>query len=201
MSKIIASPTKGFFVNMLTRDIELDDAILDLLDNSLDGLLRQKPEEAEQPYLGYKVNIHISKDQFIIEDNCGGIPTKIAEEYAFRMGKPPARDDDEIPTVGMFGIGMKRAVFKMGQDIAIISKNAEKCFCVGINPEWLTSDDNWDLEMVDCNDDIQLENQGTRIIVKSLYNGISEKFTEDSGFISTLVGKIKTHYAYIIKKA
>lgn len=35
-------PTKEFFVGMLTRDIELNDAILDLLDNCLDGVVRQK---------------------------------------------------------------------------------------------------------------------------------------------------------------
>ena len=35
-----ASPTKRFFVSMLTRDISLADAILDLLDNCLDGALR-----------------------------------------------------------------------------------------------------------------------------------------------------------------
>ncbi|MBF0956152.1 MAG: hypothetical protein HXK15_07140, partial [Actinomyces sp.] len=35
-----ASPTKQFFVSMLTRDIGLADAILDLLDNCLDGAMR-----------------------------------------------------------------------------------------------------------------------------------------------------------------
>ena len=35
-----ASPTKQFFVSMLTRDINLADAILDLLDNCLDGALQ-----------------------------------------------------------------------------------------------------------------------------------------------------------------
>jgi len=35
------SPTKQFFVSMLTRDINLADAILDLLDNCLDGALRR----------------------------------------------------------------------------------------------------------------------------------------------------------------
>lgn len=34
-----ASPTKQFFVSMLTRDISLADAILDLLDNCLDGAM------------------------------------------------------------------------------------------------------------------------------------------------------------------
>lgn len=31
--KVDASPVKSFFVQMLTRDIELSDAILDLLDS------------------------------------------------------------------------------------------------------------------------------------------------------------------------
>lgn len=38
--KAQACPTKQFFVSMLTRDISLDDAILDLVDNCLDGALR-----------------------------------------------------------------------------------------------------------------------------------------------------------------
>ena len=33
------SPTKEFFVEMMTRDIELNDAILELLDNCLDGVV------------------------------------------------------------------------------------------------------------------------------------------------------------------
>ncbi len=41
-AKAQGAPTKEFFVGMLTRDIELSDAILDLLDNCLDGVVRQK---------------------------------------------------------------------------------------------------------------------------------------------------------------
>ena len=40
-SKAHASPTKAFFVNMITRDITLADSILDLIDNSVDGAWRQ----------------------------------------------------------------------------------------------------------------------------------------------------------------
>ena len=40
--KAQGAPTKEYFVGMLTRDIELSDAILDLLDNCLDGVVRQK---------------------------------------------------------------------------------------------------------------------------------------------------------------
>ncbi|KJV41509.1 hypothetical protein [Brevundimonas sp. KM4] len=33
-----ANPSKSFFIAMLTRDIDLVDCILDLLDNSVDGI-------------------------------------------------------------------------------------------------------------------------------------------------------------------
>lgn len=200
MSIIEASPTKDFFVSMLTRDIDLDDAILDLLDNSLDGLLRQSPKQDQPlPYSTYNIKITISDSEFIIEDNCGGIPTNIAEKYAFRMGKPPSREDDKIPTVGMFGIGMKRAIFKMGKDITVLTKNANKCFYVNINSNWL-SNESWDLEMQEEDNEHSLTQLGTKITVKDLYAGIQEKYSPTSDFISTLIGKIQTHYAYIIKK-
>ena len=45
MATVDASPTKEFFIKMLTRDIALEDAILDLLDNCLDGIVRIKGNE------------------------------------------------------------------------------------------------------------------------------------------------------------
>ena len=35
-----ASPAKRFFVEMLVRDIRLEDAIIDLVDNAIDSLIR-----------------------------------------------------------------------------------------------------------------------------------------------------------------
>lgn len=113
-----ASPTKEFFVKMLTRDIELEDAILDLLDNCLDGIIRTgaKGVDSTRPYKGFEATLEISPDHFSIEDNCGGIPFEVARKYAFTMGKPPNVQDSLQGTIGMYGIGMKRAIFKLGTD-------------------------------------------------------------------------------------
>jgi hypothetical protein len=80
MENVNASPTKRFFVSMLTRDIELRDAILDLLDNCIDGILRTRSEVAdlERPYAGYWAKIIATPGKFAITDNCGGIPKSIA---------------------------------------------------------------------------------------------------------------------------
>ena len=41
-AKVEAFPTKAFFVRMITRDISLEDCILDLIDNSVDGAWSQE---------------------------------------------------------------------------------------------------------------------------------------------------------------
>ena len=72
-----ASPTKQFFVSMLTRDISLADAILDLLDNCLDGAMRLADGNGVD-YAKHFVDIEIAEDHFSIADNCGGIPRDVA---------------------------------------------------------------------------------------------------------------------------
>ena len=69
-----ATPVKSFFVSMLTRDIKLEDAILDLLDNCVDGIIRHQNQGKSKPYKGYKAEIEFNGDTFSITDNCGGIP-------------------------------------------------------------------------------------------------------------------------------
>src|SRR6266568_8834447 len=89
----LAIPTKQFFVSMLTRDISLADAILDLVDNCLDGALRLANGD-DVDYGQHFVKIELAADHFSIEDNCGGIPRDIAKKYAFKMGREPDDDRD-----------------------------------------------------------------------------------------------------------
>ena len=97
IKSVEAKPEKNFFVNMLTRDIELKDAVLDLLDNCVDGALRTLAEKdkSSDSLKGFWAKITLSKTKFIIEDNCGGIPWEIAKEYAFKMGKPLSSEKPE----------------------------------------------------------------------------------------------------------
>ena len=141
-----ASPTKDFFVSMLTRDIELGDAILDLLDNCLDGILRTAEENADgdRPYDGYRAVLEISPEEFSIKDNCGGIPMETAERYAFAMGRPPDAPDHAAATIGMYGIGMKRAIFKLGTNAVVESRFGEEDgFWVEFTPDWM-AEDSWE---------------------------------------------------------
>lgn len=204
MTKNTASafPAKRFFVEMLTRDIELQDAILDLLDNCVDGAMRQnkgKSPNAKLPYKGYTAWITFDGDSFTLTDNCGGIPRSLAEDYAFRMGRQDSNRDPELATVGVYGIGMKRAIFKMGRAATVTSQTAtDTGFVVEIDSGWLEDDKNWNLPITAAPN--ALDKPGTIIKVTELMEGISRLLSNDTDFHKELEKSISAYYGYIIEK-
>lgn len=194
-----ASPVKSFFVEMLTRDIDLIDAILDLLDNCVDGILRQKGNNSvEKPYEGFKAEINFNGNSFSIFDNCGGIPRSL-HNYAFRMGKESEHRDLDLPTVGVYGIGMKRAIFKIGKQCSILTQNQGVCYEVKITPEWIAEPNDWALSI---HESLQSgEEDGTAISIGELNEGITTHFRERKEiFTHELTRKIETQYAFILDK-
>ena len=193
-----ARPVKSFFVSMLTRDIRLEEAILDLLDNCVDGILRSQGGKGAKPYEGYKAEIEFNSNFFSISDNCGGIPWTL-KDYAFRMGRSPEREPDETGSVGVYGIGMKRAVFKIGGDCLISTRNATHHYEVEINRDWMTNEDVWDLPVRNASKSMNYD--GTTIEVRKIHPGISETFGEGAkAFKTALDEMVSSHYAYIIDK-
>lgn len=192
------SPSKRFFVSMLTRDIELNDAILDLLDNCVDGALRTKKPDSDdlKPYEGFKAKLTITDDSFIIEDNCGGIP-KSFREYAFKMGRPHKEDEENEGTVGVYGIGMKRAIFKIGSECIIESNHTDGAFSVNITPEWIKGE-GWTIPLEESNYNEKI-NKGTRIEIKLLHENIKNKFRENT-YLTDLHDQIKHSMSFIILK-
>lgn len=194
-----AAPTKDFFVSMLTRDIELGDALLDLLDNCLDGVLRSAaPTGKARPYEGYWARMTLSPDAFIIEDNCGGIPFDVATKYAFAMGRPSGVVDSTSSTIGMYGIGMKRAIFKMGRQAIVQSRHEQDgSFQVEFTPEWMESDSWDDLPMLRAPG--ALNSPGTRITVTSLTDD-TKSFFSSAENVDLFRKVVAQHYSLILDK-
>lgn len=194
-----ASPTKQFFVSMLTRDISLEDAILDLLDNCLDGAMRVA-DGNKVDYSKHFVRIALDKDHFSIEDNCGGIPRDIAKDYAFKMGREPDDDRDaDTETIGMYGVGMKRAIFKMGKDALVRTRHGDDTFEVPITSRWLEAK-NWDPlpinEPTEASE--KLAEPGTTILVKELYEGVARHFANEA-FENRVRTAISEHFTMFLQ--
>src|SRR4051794_5826191 len=93
-----AVPHKRFFLEMFTRDISLQDCILDLIDNSIDGFIRSNNVDLDvkrllawadggQSATGTRSSVAVKYNgEFLIEDKSGGITRKQAEEEVFNFG-------------------------------------------------------------------------------------------------------------------
>lgn len=197
-----ANPTKSFFVSMITRDISLEDSILDLIDNSVDSAWRS---EGSLPMaLGdgtdlsqYHISINTSPEGFSITDNCGGMTLDDAVEHAFSFGR---RETEAVfnYSIGVYGIGMKRAVFKLGKTIRIISTYKEddgnvQSFGVPIVvDEWLQNDEPpWDF---DIEGEENLEERGVEISVSNLTSATKSAF-ENPAFVNSLRRTIARDYS------
>lgn len=199
--KINASPVKSFFIEMLTRDIDLVDAILDLLDNCVDGILRQgKKSSGEKPYKEFSAEIKFNESSFSISDNCGGISREL-RDYAFRMGNAREDKDSNLPTIGVYGIGMKRAIFKIGKHCLISTQSKKDCYEVEIKSEWIADQGDWDLPIKFKSPESD-KKDGTIIDINELNEGIAIRFGDRAKeeFTSELTEKIQTQYAFILDK-
>ena len=147
--KADATPTKEFFVNMITKDISLEDCLLDLIDNCLDGV-RRKVENLEnkQLYESFHAKLEIKPNKFVIKDNCGGISIENAINYAFHFGRRSDAPDEADSSIGLYGIGMKRAILKIGKNISIVSSTEEEAFLCTISVEEWLRHDKWEFDMV-----------------------------------------------------
>ena len=199
-SKADANPTKAFFVRMITRDITLEDCIFDLIDNSIDGAWEltggQPMNLNDQTDLSpYKISIDIQSDSFSIQDNCGGITLDDAVDYAFTFGRKENAETENF-SIGVYGIGMKRAVFKLGAEITIqstfIENEVKSSFCVPIKVnDWLVSDkEHWDFD-IDVSAD--LAHAGVKISVSDLTDVALRSF-ESPRFIQNLRRLISRDY-------
>ena len=164
------------------------------------GLLRSNPDiESNKPYHGYKAEIRIEPDLFSISDNCGGIPWD-RHEYAFRMGRSSTHAET-LGSVGYYGIGMKRAIFKMGKNCQIRTMDGEHQYEINITPEWLKDDDSENARGLPVKNIKWSGKDGTIIEIRNLYDGISKQFNENiDKFQSNLEKIISTQYAVILRR-
>ncbi|MBW6418032.1 ATP-binding protein [Celeribacter sp. PS-C1] len=175
----------------------MDDAILDLVDNCVDGAMRRARREQTPEGDRYKdmwCHLEIDEQRFRISDNCGGIP----EQYfdgAFHLGRPSVDLDSDIPTIGVYGIGMKRAIFKIGRNGNVETRHPGFRRCVSYPPEWFTKN-KWELDVSEiAHDD---EPDGVQITVEDLLPDVADQFGKEAA-LNGLRSKLGQHFAYIME--
>src|SRR5262245_22125025 len=186
---IDAMPTKELFIDMLTRDIALIPAIIDLVDNSADGAKRTKGDGSLKDYW---TRVVVSPNEFSVSDNCGGISVEIARKYAFRFGRAQGAPSVKH-SVGQFGVGMKRAIFKMGRKFRIESTTTTSRFVVDVDVDIWANEPKWQFEFAELDEETRhaASDTGTIVTVTRLRPDVAEKFSQDS-FVTEIRNELQS---------
>jgi hypothetical protein len=183
---IDASPTKRLFLDTLIKDVNITDAILDLVDNAIDGYMRHEFAERRS------ISIELSKTKFSIHDTCGGIDLESARKEIFRFGIVKGGRH----SLGVYGIGLKRSMFKLGSIIVFESDDGDKFFRVDINVDEWKKQEGWNFTFSDIND--SNNETFTKVTIKRLKDEVKREFESDR-FINQLKQRISKTYHIFIK--
>lgn len=116
-------------MQLFTTDISAEECIYDLIDNSVDAARQEiqtsihDQDEYGLPssYKGYKVQVDISSTKVTITDNCKGVSKADFENSTFIIGQRSVSDY----SIGFYGIGLKRALLKLGNKYSIVSDDGK----------------------------------------------------------------------------
>ena len=206
-----ANPEKRLFISLLTRDISMIAAFLDLIDNSVnatlepfaekletaDGYVRMLEDLTVQP--NTEIRLTISDQRVRISDNAPGISNKVARRQVFKFGRS-LDDESGSDRLSVYGLGLKRAFFKLGGRVKIVSDHVEGGFELDLDVvEWAKDTQlPWQFELL-SREPVEPEKCGTSIEVWNLYPE-TKKRLKDGVFEGQLKENIGRTYAYFLGK-
>src|SRR3989344_6111994 len=203
-----ASPEKRLFISLITRDISLIDAFLDIIDNSINAALEPlasnlKTADDYQRLLSnarikpkVQIDISVGSTKIVVSDSAPGITSKMAQDHVFKFGRDVA-DADASDRLSVYGIGLKRAMFKCGNKIAMISDHRQGGFELKLNVrEWAKLKDvPWTFEITPR--PVAKSDFGTRITISELHEDVLRRL-DDGLFLDQLRERISRTYSFFI---
>jgi Histidine kinase-, DNA gyrase B-, and HSP90-like ATPase len=173
-----ATPSKRLFLSIIA-DYDLNRSICELVDNGLDVWVRRRRAEA----ILIRIGLDKTQQTITIEDDAGGVAK---DDLRFVVGPGQTGTDPTDETIGIFGVGTKRAVVALAQDITIKTRcGDDKTYQVDFDDQWL-KDDDWELPVYEV-DEIA---EGTTIVeLQKLRVQITDEV------IAQLVDHLGTTYA------
>lgn len=194
-------PSKAVVVDSLIRDISVDACIFDLIDNSIDAArdtiykLDKSISQDKPPatYASFEITILTNGDQFSITDNCGGITQKDLANSVLRFGQRSSHKSG----IGVFGVGLNRAIFKLGTLINLASDTGrEKCTLILDTQDYIKDELNWSLP---ANKYPSEKSVGTSITIRGLSSETS-RLLSDKAWQNHFAQETGRRYGKLIEK-
>lgn len=138
MPIIDVTPEKRLYLSIIS-EYDIPKSICELVDNAIDLWTKDRRRNLE-----IKIVMEVRRQLISIEDNSGGIQEGKLD-HIISPGKTTNDIRDDV--IGYFGIGSKRAVVALAEDVTIHSRFArQQTFAFRFDNYWISEDPKWELE-------------------------------------------------------
>lgn len=132
-----ATPSKRLYLSIIA-DYDTNKAISELVDNALDIWTlggRQSP-------LAVSIVLDSVQQTIEVTDNAGGIPEG---DLSFVIAPGYSRSSGADQIIGIFGVGTKRAVVALAQQVKISTRQKLDTYLVEFDDSWIEQGETWNL--------------------------------------------------------
>jgi len=146
------------------------------------------------------IDVSYSSRRFEITDTCGGISRESALNDVFNFGHAPGEVGGAL---GVYGIGLKRAIFKLGNQFEMVSRTEREGFTVNLDVKrWAEEDEDledWRIPLQYTTGANSASTAGTRIKITKLRPEVVMRL-DDGTFAQRLYQIISQTYGLFIGK-
>jgi Histidine kinase-, DNA gyrase B-, and HSP90-like ATPase len=176
-----ATPSKRLFRSIIA-DYDLRTGICELVDNAID----QWNDNKRSHVLKVGVSVRLDQQSIQVDDNAGGIAKDALKLLVMPGG---ATGSGEAETIGMFGVGSKRAVVALAERVEIRTrKGAGPTHLLEFDDAWL-QDDEWELPIFEVD---AIASRSTSVALSKL------RFHVDDDDLRRLREHLETTYALFL---
>lgn len=142
--EIDATPSKRIYMSIIA-DYHLTIALCELIDNAIDSWINNGKSNP----LIIDIVLDYQQQAIIVNDNAGGIHE---EDIKLVISPGGSKNDEDSESIGIFGVGSKRAVVALSQHIKITSRyKTNKTLSIEFDDNWIR-DPNWNILLYEVDD-------------------------------------------------
>jgi anti-sigma regulatory factor (Ser/Thr protein kinase) len=181
MPLLDVTPEKRLYLSVIS-EYDLPKAICELVDNAIDFGRKNNRQNLE-----IKISIDESRQTILIEDNAGGVP---ASDLGLLLS--PGRTTNELSDrgIGYFGVGAKRAVIALAQDVTIQTRFKKEDTCkIHFDDDWINEIVEWELPY-----EISKTNITSNTTIIELFKLRSPVSSSDIETLKTHLAEVYAHF-------
>lgn len=163
-------PTKDVVLGAW-RDLDRSEALLELIDNTIDAWLRRKQKHPAKT--ASEVNIYIDIDstngQLVYEDNAGGVSLDKLEHLVV----PGVSETTDLShTIGSYKTGGKKAIFRLATDVRVTTRywnpagSTDEAISLQLDNEWMSNPRKYEFPYAILKDKSTIEKGQTRYVMQ-----------------------------------